>query len=322
MSFKKKPFEASEKKLEIILAPQALSLRDYDDGFYRKLCRKAGARILSTYSHSFCNSYVLSESSLFVWDHRLLLLTCGHTSLINALLSLLKKLRPEDVQVLFYQRKNELFPRHQKTSFGEDFHKIRTKIPGKAFCFGSPDEHHFYLFHSLAPYLPQKNDRTVEILMYDLDDSIKDIFFNSASANTIRTQLPIDKIFNNVQIDDYKFHPQGYSLNGIGINNDYYTIHVTPQNPGFYVSFETNIMQFSLEETIHKVVSLFKPVSVDVVVFSSQKLVSYSAPDFFIRSSFFGQHLECGYHVQFSSFFRPYKYPRPPFQVTTTSAIL
>ena len=308
-------FEASEKKLEIILEPHAKPLRSYGRGFFEHLCRKAGAGILSAFSNSFCDSYVLSESSLFVWDHRLLMLTCGKTSLVHALLSLLKKAPPEDVQVLFYQRKNELSPRLQKTSFMDDFQKIRKKIPGQAFCFGSPDEHHFYLFHSFSPCLPARPDRTIEILMYDLDDSVKEVFFKGGGAKEIQQKIPLHRLFKNAQIDDHAFKPRGYSLNGLSGKNGYYAIHVTPQNPGFYVSFETNITEQSLEETIHQVVSLFKPFSVDVVVFSPISLASYCAPDFFIRSSFFSRRLECGYQVQFSSFFRPYKFPRPPFEL-------
>ncbi len=313
----KKLFEASEKKLEIIFSPQAKPVRSYGFDFWQKLCKTAGTRIIqSGLSNSFCDSYVLSESSLFVWDHRLLMLTCGHASLISALLNLLKKIRLEDLQMMFYQRKNELSPRSQKTSFLDDLNKITKKIDGQAFCFGSPDEHHFYLFHSSMPYQPGTHDQTVEILMYDLEDSIKEVFFNSSSVKDIRQRLGLNQIFKNTQTNDYLFKPYGYSLNGIKGQTGYYTIHVTPQEPGFYVSFETNIKEQPLEEIIHQVVSLFKPVSVDVVVFSSNHLAEYSAPDFFIRSSFFGRKLGCGYYVQFSSFFRPYKHPRPPFNMS------
>ena len=309
-------FEGSEKKLEIFFQPHIKLLKQYPAAFWRQVCKKAGIRILSAFSNSFCDSYILSESSLFVWENRLLMLTCGHTSLADSLMYMLKYFKREDMDLLFFQRKNEFFPRRQKTSFMDDLGLIIKKIKGRAFCFGNPDEHHFYLFHSGSPYPSIKGDQTMEILMYDLDDCVKDIFLNSRSATELRKELGLDKIFLNTPVDDYLFKPCGYSLNGMSAGDSYYTIHVTPQNPGFYASFETNIKQKSPEEIIKQVLAIFKPVAMDVVFFSAQAVEDIKVPDTFIRSSFFGRKLECGYQVQFSSFFRPCQYPRPPFLLT------
>ena len=87
---KKLMFEGSEKKVEVVFSPTREPLRNLSDSFWKKLCNKAQTRVVSRFSNSFCDSYVLSESSLFVWDHRLLMLTCGGTSLVNATLSLFK----------------------------------------------------------------------------------------------------------------------------------------------------------------------------------------------------------------------------------------
>ncbi len=312
-------YEGSEKKLEIFFSPHIHLLKDYSRSFWEQMCKKAKIGILSTFSNSSCDSYILSESSLFVWDHRLLVLTCGHTCLAESLIYLLKHFKRENMEMLFYQRKNEIFPRRQKTSFMDDMGNITRKIKGKGFCFGNPDEHHFYLFHSGSPYPAVKKDQTIEILMYDLDEGVRDVFLNSRSAKEIRERLSLDRIFHDTPVDDYMFRPCGYSLNGITKNDQYYTIHVTPQSPGFYASFETNITQQSAAEIIHQVISIFKPITVDFIVFSSQPIKDTTAPSPFVRSSFFGRRLECGYQVQFSSFFRPYKHPRPPFLLTSQS---
>lgn len=309
-------YEGAEKKLEVFFSPNVQLLKKYPRSFWEQICKKANISILSTFSNSFCDSYILSESSLFIWDHRLLMLTCGHTCLADSIIYLVKHFGRENIEMLFYQRKNEFFPRRQRTSFVEDLSKVTKKIKGHAFCFGNPDEHHFYLFHSGAPYPSVRKDRTIEILMYDLDDCVKDVFLNSRSAKEIREKLSLDQIFYNTPVDDYMFRPCGYSLNGIAEKDQYYTIHVTPQNPGFYASFETNITQKSAEEIIHQVISIFKPITVDIIAFSSQLLEDTVTPSPFVRSSFFGRRLECGYQVQFSSFFRPYQHPRPPFLLT------
>ena len=314
-------FEGSEKKMEVIFSPTKEPLRNESDSFWKKLCDKARTRIVSRFSNSFCDSYILSESSLFVWDHRLLMLTCGETSLINSILNITKTFKKSDIDLLFYQRKNEFFPYKQRSSFMDDLKKIKKNIKGKAYCFGVPDEHHFYLFHSEGDNRISRPDRTIEILMYDLDDYIKKILFSASSAEEIRKRLGLYRIFENVQIDDYIFKPVGYSLNGLTREGSYYTIHITPQEPGFYVTFETNIIEPSVNEIVQKVISFFKPFSFDVITFSSgyqENEESFKCPeDFgFTPSSHFKRRLECGYHVHFSSFFKRFSAPRLAFELT------
>ena len=312
---KKLLFEGSEKKLEVIFSPTKEPLRNYPDSFWKKLCDRAETRIVSRFSSSFCDSYILSESSLFVWDHRLLMLTCGRSSLVKSILSLLKKVKRSDIDLLFYQRKNEFFPFRQKSSFKDDLEKIRKKIKGKAWCFGMPDEHHFYLFYSEGQNHLKASDRTIEILMYDLDDHIKKLFFNATEASEIKNYLKLNQLFENAQIDDYIFKPMGYSLNALVGKNQYYTIHVTPQDPGFYVSFETNMEESSVNEITEKVLSLFKPFAFDVIVFSTEKESEEFTSHSFTRSAFFTKNLGCGYRVNFSSFFTPVMSARPAFEL-------
>ena len=315
---KKLMFEGSEKKVEVVFSPTREPLRNLSDSFWKKLCNKAQTRVVSRFSNSFCDSYVLSESSLFVWDHRLLMLTCGGTSLVNATLFLLKHFKRSDIEFLFYQRKNEFFPYSQKSSFIDDFGKIKRKVNGKAYCFGVPDEHHFYLFHSkndnYSP--PDQPDRTIEILMYDLDDHVKNLFFKASSAAEIKNRLGLNQIFKNSEVDDYIFKPVGYSLNGLIGEKHYYTIHVTPQEPGFYVSFETNFTGQSVNEITERVLSIFKPFSFDVIVFSSDEDASFQyKTDFFMQSAYFTRRLDCGYKVSFSSFFTSFKDSRPAYEL-------
>lgn len=314
---KKLMFEGSEKKVEVIFSPTREPLRNLSDSFWKKLCNKAQTRIVSRFSNSFCDSYILSESSLFIWDHRLLMLTCGKSSLVNATLFLLKNFKESDIGLLFYQRKNELFPYSQKSSSIDDFNKIMKKISGKAYCFGVPDEHHFYLFHSEHKgRLSDQPDRTIEILMYDLDDHIKELLFKASLASDIKNHLGLHRIFDNTQVEDYIFKPVGYSLNGLMGKNQYYTIHVTPQEPGFYVSFETNVVEQSVNEITEKVLSIFKPFSFDVIVFSSNKNESFQyVTDSFTQSAYFTRQLVCGYKVGFSSFFTPFENSRPAFEL-------
>ena len=313
-------FEGTEKKLELIFSPVIEPLRQKKTSFWNKICHRANARIISRFSNSFCDSYILSESSLFVWDHRLLMLTCGRTSLVKSLVTILKSFKEDDLSLLFYQRKNEFFPYNQKSSFMDDFEQINKKRKGKSYCFGQPDEHHFYLFHSeYQHYYPDKPDRTLEILMYDADHWVKKVFMEASSVNEIRNAFQLDKIFKNAQVDDYLFQPAGYSLNGLLGENGYYTIHVTVQDPGFYISFETNIQEYSMEWILDNVLKIFRPIAFDVIVFSSQeeemeKAKNYK-PEIFTRSAHFARRLNCGYSCLYTTFFKSFKELRPAFEL-------
>ncbi len=310
-------FEGAEKKMEILLSPTAGPLTQKPEKFWHKLCKKARTHVVSSLPGTHCHSYILSESSLFVWSHHLVMLTCGESSLASALCYFLKQTLKEDINLIFYQRKNELAPRHQQSSFMEDAQSISKKIPGKAFCFGSPDEHHFHLFHSTHKE-PETffKDQTVEVLMYDLDERVKKLFFQNPSPREVRNELHCDQIIPHAQTDDYSFKPFGYSLNGFKGEHEYFTIHVSPQEPGFYVSFETNARGESPAHIIKSVVEIFKPTSFDTVLFSRQIQLPSLEFEGFTPYSHFRQRLSCGYEVCFSHFFQHCAYPKKAYSLT------
>ncbi len=292
-------FEGSEKKFEIILNPQSQNLRECS--FYPKLLKKAKTQAIRRFSNSCCTAFILSESSLFVWDHRLILITCGKTTLSSAVLYLARQIDKESIQALFFQRKNELFPLAQKTSFDYDVIQLRRQFEGRALRFGHLDEHHFFLFHLEQSYLPHPQDHTIEILMYDTQGELNSLFKSSPKEKKIRSVLDLESSFPGFTLQDYAFRPQGYSLNALR-GREYYTIHVTPQEPGYYVSFETNMQNPS--EVLSKVVRLFRPSRLDVVVFFpfSYEGSFPSELDGFTRSIFSKKRLNCGFDVHFLAF--------------------
>ena len=290
-------FEGSEKKFEITLNPKTQSLRKLS--FYPHLLKKANTKIINQFSNAFCDAFILSESSLFIWDHRLILITCGKTTLSSAVLYFLRQIDTESLQTLFFQRKNELFPSDQKTTFEHDVIKLRKKIEGPSFRFGHLDEHYFFLFHLNKSYLPHPQDHTLEILMYDIQG--QPIFSQQASADQIRNSLNLESSFSGFTLQDHVFQPQGYSLNALR-GKEYYTIHVTPQEPGYYVSFETN-MQNPIE-AFHKVIGIFRPLRLDVILFSphAYSLELPQSLEGFINHNFYYKRLNCGFDVRFLSF--------------------
>ena len=103
-------FEGPEKKLEIILSDPQTGLRDNSDGRWDRVVRASGAEILKRKYGNNLDSYLLSESSLFVWDDRILIITCGRTTPVKALPVMLEFIAADNVAYLFYERKNLNFP--------------------------------------------------------------------------------------------------------------------------------------------------------------------------------------------------------------------
>ena len=84
-------FEGSEKRLEVHFSsadPSGAStcgLRAIDRSTLDALMELAACEIVSCTSNAYLDSYVLSESSLFVYPQTWILKTCGTTKLLNCL---------------------------------------------------------------------------------------------------------------------------------------------------------------------------------------------------------------------------------------------
>ena len=264
-------FEGSEKKLEIVLKKDAPSLRQWPRDEWVKVIEAANAQVLSEISNDHCDAYLLSESSLFVWDHSMVLITCGTTTLVKAAEILAEKIPEAQREAFFFQRKNEYFPEMQKSSFDEDVESLKKLTSGHAVRLGQPDEHHMFLYNSDNQMDPGRLGSTLEVLMYDLQGPAKEAFnCEGSSVDDIRLKTQVNKILPDFQVDDFCFQPTGYSLNAIK-DEFYYTIHVTPQDVSPYVSFETNaVKQDDVKSVIDAVLETFRPQKFDLVFFDQQ----------------------------------------------------
>lgn len=84
-------FEGSEKRLEVDFAPSDLrGLRSLSRAQLDQLMVHAGCCIVSDRHNDQFDAYVLSESSLFVFPHKLVLKTCGTTKILHAIPLLLE----------------------------------------------------------------------------------------------------------------------------------------------------------------------------------------------------------------------------------------
>ncbi|NJM09928.1 MAG: hypothetical protein HC883_03285 [Bdellovibrionaceae bacterium] len=75
----------------------------------------------------------------------------------------------------------------------------------------------------------------------------------------------MEEFFPGFQMDDHLFEPYGYSRNAIHCR-DYYSLHVSPEASGSYVSFETNaVSPTKIEPLLKLLAKTFKPKLLEVI---------------------------------------------------------
>lgn len=263
-------FEGPEKKLEIILYARKDAIRANADGRWDQVAAASGAEILSCVSTRKLDGYLLSESSLFVWGDRILMITCGQTSLIDAVPEIMEIVGTEQVAMVFYERKNLMFPSRQRADFEADVSEIESHFPGKSYRLGPANHDHVHVFFSSHSAIEAERDATFQLLMSDLDPSAMEVFSQRRAGTALQaSQLSrLTGIYEDMQVDGHFFTPYGYSLNGVR-GGDYYTLHVTPQQAGSYASFETCVIEEDYARVMSQVLSVFRPGRFSVLLTSS-----------------------------------------------------
>ncbi len=295
-------FEGPEKKVELAVVDGHPSLRGLGDAFWRSVVRAAGADVLSVLRSEHIDAYLLSESSLFVYDGFVTMITCGRTTLVDAVEVMLDRIGEDAISVFVYERKNEHFPHEQPTSFFDDARRLESLIHGRALRFGAEHEHAVSLFHALRPHEPELDDRTLEVLMHGIEPE-RAMRFGGRPEPGLFARLGLDRALAGHDVDEHFFEPAGYSLNALR-GMAYTTLHVTPQRLGSYVSFETNVADYGaqLSELVAEVVSVFAPESFDVVAFEpTDAPIRVEVPGYALRKVV--REPVSGYHVTFLHFF-------------------
>lgn len=284
-------FEGYEKRLEITFSEASLFVDPHGHGL-RALTRPqidsilepAKCTIVSQLSNKDFDSYVLSESSLFVYPCKMILKTCGTTRLllsIPVILDLAAELSLS-VTAVKYSRGSFIFPGAQPAphrSFSEEVAVLnqffgRLASGGNAYVIGNPAlpnlNWHVY-------YATEKSEQplvTVEMCMTGLNSERASIFFKNSvpghvsSAKEMTKRSGICDIIPEMKICDFEFDPCGYSMNGIN-NQALSTIHVTPEDGFSYASYEAMGFEpsaISYRNLIERVLRCFEPVNFSVAV--------------------------------------------------------
>lgn len=305
-------FEGPEKKLEMALSAPIPDFRSGAQDRWREVVAASGASVVSRIGNDAVDAYLLSESSLFVWADRLLLITCGRTNPLNALPVLLGFIPAEAIGRVFYFRKNFMFPQLQVSDFEAEVATILPYFNGKSFRLGPANDDHLHLFYSTDTDVTFKRDLTFEMLMRGLPEETRSGFSRPAAASPRpgATLARLHDLVGDMAFDEFFFTPEGYSLNAIR-DHHYFTVHVTPQRPGSYASMETNLPPSDIAGIMAEMLRLFRPARVTLALTTSMDRNTRGAHDVLNlaqapydvveRSRY---QFDCGYMVSFGNYQR------------------
>ncbi|WOL12117.1 S-adenosylmethionine decarboxylase proenzyme-like [Canna indica] len=284
-------FEGYEKRLEVsFFEPPVFDDPDSDRHGLRSLSRAqletilqpAECTIVATLSNKFVDSYVLSESSLFIYPYKIIIKTCGTTRLLLSIPPILELAQHLSLSVksVRYTRGSFKFPGAQPfphRSFTEevatlDKHFSQFGCSSKAYIMSSlVKSQQWHVYYAIA----EPSDHplyTLEMCMTGLDRKHASVFYRNqhSTAEEMTTASGISKILPNSQICDFHFDPCGYSMNaieGAAIS----TIHVTPEDGFSYASFEAmgyDPETVDLSELIDRVLVCFRPAKFSIAIYA------------------------------------------------------
>ncbi|CAG0915338.1 unnamed protein product [Notodromas monacha] len=227
-------FEGTEKLLEVWFSRRDEKL---DDADLRKIPRHelevlmnlVKCEIISFTQNDSLDSYVLSESSMFISKRRFILKTCGTTVLLGCL----KKLTQyafnyggfDEVEDIFYSRKNFMRPELQPdphSNFSSEVQKLDEVFEdGAAYCLGQMNGDCWYLYTLNRPGNMADSDDDGYVSAGDSPWMLKQLpspcteIQRVNQADQTLEKSGISTLIPDVQIDDFLFDPCGYSMNGI-----------------------------------------------------------------------------------------------------------
>jgi S-adenosylmethionine decarboxylase len=287
-------FEGFEKRLEVSFSdpgffadPQGMGLRSLSKSQIDEILKPAECTIVDSLSNDHVDSYVLSESSLFVYSYKVIIKTCGTTKLLLSIPAILKLADSISLSVcsVKYTRGSFIFPGAQTfphRSFSEevavlDSHFGKLGLDSVAYVMGSNDKTQNW--HVYSASVNQKCDSdpvyTLEMCMTGLDRERASVFFktNTSSAAAMTENSGIRKILPESDICDFEFDPCGYSMNAIE-GNAISTIHITPEDGFSYASFECmgyNLKEMNLTVLLERVLTCFEPNDFSIALHSNIK---------------------------------------------------
>ncbi|EYU37130.1 hypothetical protein ABFS82_10G128900 [Erythranthe guttata] len=279
-------FEGFEKRLEIAFSgpPNGPGLRALTRNQLDSILELACCTIVSHLSNTEFDSYVLSESSLFVYPLKIILKTCGTTKLLLSVPQILKL--ADSLSLVYrsvrYSRGTFIFQNTQPAphrSFSEEAAFLNTYFEnGSGYLLGDPScpNRNWHVYVAAVDPDPLRGSDymtgvNLEMCMTGLDREKAAVFFNSGGGGgggRMTKMSGIDDILPGHEICDFEFEPCGYSMNAIE-GAAYSTVHVTPEDGFSYASYEAMGLELGsvgFEPLLKRVLRCFKPEEFSLAV--------------------------------------------------------
>ncbi|KAJ6364786.1 hypothetical protein OIU76_029706 [Salix suchowensis] len=229
-------FEGYEKRLEICFFepgffsdPEGKGLRSLSKTQLDEILKPAECTIVDSLSNDDVDSYVLSESSLFVYPYKVIIKTCGTTKLLLSIPVILKLADALSLTVcsVRYTRGSFICPGAQPfphRSFCEEVtvlngHFSKLGLESVAYVMGGPNSTQKWHVYSAAADMKShpRPVYTLEMCMTGLDRKRASVFYKTyaSSAAVMTEDSGIRKILPQSEICDFDFDPCGYSMNAI-----------------------------------------------------------------------------------------------------------
>jgi len=191
-----------------------------------------------------------------------------------------------EVDDVFFSRCNFMYPQFQPVlhcNFENEVDYLNGYFNGKSVVLGTRDRARWHCYtkngeNGLNTIRSSEFSQSLEMVLFDLDPDAMKYYFRDFrrchnSDKSDQNAFDIDGhvmtgcgIPDNAIVDTHCFDPCGYSLNGI-FGGKYWSIHITPEPEGSFVSFETDFIgDCGYRETVEKVVRLFGPKRFSVAV--------------------------------------------------------
>lgn len=278
-------FEGPEKNLQIIFSNSSISLLQISQSRWEKMLENINCSIISSKSNEKCIAFILSESSLFVFNDRIILKTCGTIPLLISTDEIIKIGQSIGLKIaaLLYWRKNFIHPEKQITPHNSFLSEVQFldsrfgKFGSKKIRCGPSSQDHFYFYY--VEFVPKSMFRpvfsTFELKMHEIHPEIsKNFFIDNCHSNDNENEIikNVRNVIPNPILDEFFFDPCGYSMNALfGSKEEYETVHITPEANCSYVSFEASYEEITkgAKNWTNKILSLFRPFSVIGVQISS-----------------------------------------------------
>ncbi|KFY94171.1 hypothetical protein V500_03391 [Pseudogymnoascus sp. VKM F-4518 (FW-2643)] len=224
-------FEGPEKLLEVWFAPSADTLPPgtHRDGLkavsaevWKEMLDVVNCKVLSIVESDHVDAYLLSESSMFVFTHKLILKTCGTTTLLWGLPHILdiaaakagfahdrgSNVKGTDTAAtpyrVFYSRKNFLFPDRQRgphRSWNDEVTYLDKMFwGGSAYMVGKMNGDHWYLYLTspntdiTPPQTPESEKPTETKVLSFPDEATPNAASNDdETLEVLMTDLDVEK---------------------------------------------------------------------------------------------------------------------------------